>query len=129
LKTSEISNEVKKLILDHINSVEMLEVLLLLNGQPNRSWTAADVSAELRTDIHSAERRLQDLSSKHLILSLSHSSNKEYRFDSQNGELDRIVGDLRSAYKVRKFTVIDLIFSKPLDAIQTFADAFKFKKE
>ena len=35
---------VRSFILEHINSVEQLEVLLLLKNQPDREWTAEAVS-------------------------------------------------------------------------------------
>ena len=31
-------------------------------------------------------------------------------------------------YRTRRFTVMNVIFSKPAESIRTFADAFKIKK-
>lgn len=127
LEDSGISAELKRFILNNIDSIELLEVLLLLRKDSKRSWTAAEVSSELRTDPKSAQRRLNYLSMKNLAV--VEGSVGSFRYQPITEELSKMVFQLDSAYRERKFSVINLIFSKPIDRIHVFADAFDFRKE
>ena len=44
-------------------------------------------------------------------------------------ELDQAVVRLAKDYAERRVTVITLIFSKPVDKLRTFADAFRLRKD
>ncbi len=65
--SSGISRAVEQFIHDNINSVEQLEVLLLLAADPQREWTATRVSQELRIQPESAANRLADLHSRGIL--------------------------------------------------------------
>jgi hypothetical protein len=121
-----IRDDVAQLIWQHINSIEHLEVLLLLFRNPQKAWTADDVSKELYTTPESAARWLSELHSSRLVV-LDDTINRCYRFDA--GVNDVAVSNLAAAYKERRVRIINMIISKPLDQIRSFADAFKFKKK
>lgn len=120
--------EVRRLIIEHINSVEQLEVLLLLSGSPERGWDAEAVSKALYTQPEAAAMRLADLRVRGL-LSLVEGSERLYRYHPSTPELDRLVSSLARVYRERRVAVITLIYSKPLDQVQAFADAFRLRKE
>lgn len=117
----------RRLIADHIDSVEQLEILLLLYQHPERSWSAESVARELRISAMSAGDRLKDMA-RAGILSKVQGAEGEYRYepDPQMGEA---VAGLATAYSERRVTVINLIFSKPVDKIRTFADAFRLRRD
>lgn len=123
-----ISQEVKDFIAAHINSVEQLEVLLLLRIHADQEWSADTLAKELRIDASWAATRLADLSTRGL-LAVRETSESLYLFNPKTPELRRIVGDLALTYTERRVAVINLIYSKPLDNIRVFAEAFRFKKE
>lgn len=123
---SGVPRHVEQFIADHINSVEQLEVLLLLHGRASEEWTAATVARELYIDPGSAGRRLADWHARGL-LSVSEAPDPSYRFAPQDSELRRTVRDLASTYAERRVTVTNLIFSKPTDHISVFADAFRIR--
>lgn len=132
--SSSLPADVQKLIIDHISSVEQLEVLLLLyrsamkEGSATAEWSAMAVGRELRIDVGSASDRLADLAARG-FLSARGSQDLLYRYDPKNTDLDRAVGGLDRCYPEQRVTVINLIFSKPIDKIRTFADAFKLKED
>jgi hypothetical protein len=126
--TDGIPEDVKRFIAEHVDSVEALEVLLLLKNNPDKEWRAEDVSRELYTQPESAAMRLAELESIDL-LAVRDESGLLYRYSPGTGTLDQTVSGLSRAYKERRVTVISLIFSKPIDKIRTFADAFKIKRE
>ena len=123
---SGIPGHVERFITDHINSVEQLEVLLLLHDRASEEWTGATVAKELYIDPNSAERRLADWHARGL-LSASEAPDPSYRFAPQDSEFRRTVRDLASTYSERRVTVTNLIFSKPTDHISVFADAFRIR--
>lgn len=117
--------EVRRLVATHIQSVEQLEVLLLLCRERDRDWTAEQVAAELRIDSGSAGARLEDLRARGFVECAS----ERYRFQTKSPELSRSVEALAEAYRERRVSLINLIFSKPVDKVRLFADAFKLWKD
>lgn len=114
-----LSEEVKKFITEHINSFEQLEGLLLLHSHPQQEWTAQEVSQELHLSQASAAMRLV----------AREASEPLYRYHPQKPDFEPTVDSLAKLYPDYRFTVINLIFSKPLDKIKTLADAFKFRED
>lgn len=123
-----ISEEVRRFISEYIDSVELLEVLLLLRRDPTREWSAETVSREIRSNPTSVTTRLNNLRSRGL-LSVREAPAPLYRYQPKTGELDLAIKGLAEAYAERQARVIDLIFSKPIDILRHFSDAFKFKKD
>lgn len=123
----DIPQEIKDFIVKHINSVEQLEILLLLQGSPAREWSARDVAQELRSDTHSVAARLADLHARG-FLRCQEASAPGYGFNP-DGQQAQLVAKLASVYAQRRMAVINLIFSKPIDKIRVFADAFNLRKD
>ncbi|MFE8604805.1 hypothetical protein [Archangium violaceum] len=128
MRAGDLPEAVRRLIADHIDSVEQLEILLLLQQHPERSWTAELVARELRISPLSAGDRLKDMA-RSAILSRLQGSEAEYRYAPVSPEMVEAVAGLATAYSERRVTVINLIFSKPVDKIRTFADAFRLRRD
>lgn len=124
---SDRTKEVNNFVIEFFDSVEQLEVLLLLRDHKNKQWSAAAVSNELRSAPESVAKRLNDLYLKKL-LSLKPGQENIYCYEPQTERLTSLVDALAEAYRVRRFAIINLIFSKPPDVIRNFAEAFKIKK-
>lgn len=123
-----ISADVRRFISAYIDSVELLEVLLLLRASAEREWSADSVSGELRSNPASVAKRLTDLCERGLV-SMRESAPPLYAYHPGTAELDSAVKGLAQAYAERRTRVIDLIFSKPIDTLRHFSDAFKFRKD
>ncbi len=124
---SELPNGVSRFITHHIHSVEQLEILLLLHRHPERAWSADAVARELRIAPESAGERLEGMV-HHRLFVRQGVSPKEYRYGPENMKLDDTVRDLAAEYMKRRVMVINLIYSKPIHKIRTFADAFRLTK-
>ena len=122
-----ISEEERRFITDHINSVEQLEVLLFLYNNASKEWSAAEVGHKLRIDQGSAAGRMADLHSQGLLVSIS-SQPPLYRYNPKTSDLDRAVSSMSRTYSKHRYSVINLIFSKPIDKIRTFSDSLKPEK-
>lgn len=123
-----ISDELKGFIHRNINSVEQLEVLLLLFQEPARVWTPQEIAQRLYSQPESVAMRLADLCDKNLCL-LGDRNSQQYQYRSGDALQDRLVADLRRAYEVRRVTVINLIFFQPGDPISIFSDAFRLRRD
>jgi hypothetical protein len=124
-----IPKRVQDFIAQHIGSVAHLEILLLMRQRRSEHWSAATVSAELRTSVDAAADILNDLHASNQLV-VSHGSPATYTYRPAPGSPDdTVVAELAKAYAERRFTVIDLIFSKPLKRVQLFADAFRLWKD
>jgi predicted ArsR family transcriptional regulator len=123
----EISRDVDQFIRDHINSVEQLEVLLLLMENAQQEWSAAQVAQKLYRQPVSIAGHMDALRAAGL---LTKTQGKEilYRYAPHSRTMESTVSSLDRAYRERKDTVIRLIFSRPPDALRSFSDAFKFRK-
>jgi hypothetical protein len=128
VSTSGISEEVKRFVYEHIESVEQLEVLLLLRSTAPAEWTAESVARELRIAAPSAAIRLDDLASRDLLI-VTGPSRSVYRYEPAGVDRDRVLRALADAYSTHRVSLITLIFSKPSDTIRSFADAFKIWKK
>jgi hypothetical protein len=128
LHESGLPEEVRRFIAHHIESVEQLEILLLLYKRPGQAWSSEAVSQELRIDAKSAGERLEDMAHDGLLRRQGRSP-CEYQYGPENSKLEDAVRGLAAGYAERRVTVINLIFSKPIDRIRTFADAFRLRKD
>lgn len=124
MANDEIPASVRRFLDENINSVEELETLLLLFGQPKKEWTAEDVSRELYTSIDAARKKLAHLQGRGLA---SKTSESHFTYSPVSEFVGRNVENLAQLYKTRRVTIITLIYSKPSDQIRDFSDAFRLK--
>lgn len=122
-----LPQHVLNFVRDYIESVEQLEILLLLFHRQDRGWTEEEVAKELRCSQLSAGKRLAQFAQKHILI--FDQSLKSYRYSSAEETITTPISALAAAYQVRRVAIIDLIFSKPIDKIQVFADAFKLRED
>ena len=126
---AEIPDYVTEFIGDHVDSVELIDVLLLLKRNRAREWTAEEVSQRLYTTPKSASNRLEALRASGIAAGDDKAQLTTYRYAPRDGNVDRAVNGLEEAYGARRTTVINLIFSKPTEKIRTFADAFRIRED
>lgn len=125
---SDIPEDIRRLIVEGIDSVEQLQVLLLMHEQPSRAWLVKDFTAELRSSDCSIQKRLVDLYSRK-ILRRDLGDEDPHTYVPFSPELEPVIQKLAEFYKQRPNRVIDLIYSQPHEALRAFADAFKIKKD
>jgi hypothetical protein len=118
------SNSFRRFVNRYITSVEQIEVLLILRANPERTWTINEISAILRSSANSILSRLTVLERSRFAAGDPQSG---YRYTA-NGTLDEQVQELEREYGLRRFSVIELVFSKP-DAARSFAEAFRLREE
>lgn len=128
MSEKDFSEELEKFIAAEIASLEQLEILLLLSGNPHKWWTATGVYEVVKSSIHSVRDRLNEMVARG-ILRQEGEGERQFQFGPSNEALWRITSELRDAYKERSVKVVQAIYSKPPDAVQEFARAFRVRKD
>jgi hypothetical protein len=116
---------VRRLLAEHVDSIEMLESMLLLRRLRPAALTADELSTRLYTSPRSAAMRLDDLQSAGLATRAGEGAAATYTYASDSGDLDRAIADLEQIYAQRRTSVINFIYARPSSRIRTFADAFR----
>jgi DNA-binding Lrp family transcriptional regulator len=119
---TDIPTHVRELILRHIESVQQVEILALLSGDADRSWTAASISRSL----HIAQEPCGKWIDRFVAAGILVGEDEGVRF-AAGGKRSRAAVDLVDLYSRRRTTVIEAIYNKPGTAIQSFSDAFRLR--
>ena len=122
----EVSPELREFIAEQVGSIAQLELLLLLAADPARRWTAEEAATALYIAPDAAYGFLEGMRIRGLLETVSQPD--DFRFAPQNREWSALVSKLALLYKERRLTVINLIFSHPVDKLHSFADAFRFRR-
>ena len=119
-----IPDPAQELIVRHIHSVAQLEVLLYLRGLNGAVATVQSVGREQKIGEDMASDLLTDLAGRGFL------AEKDEGFVySPKRALASQVDALAGAYATYRVTIINLIFSKPSEGVQSFADAFRLRKD
>jgi hypothetical protein len=124
---AELPGDVERFIADHFDSIERLEILLLLRNRRPRDFAPAEVTAELRLGPASAPGQLAELARRGFVVAAGEPP--RYRYAPDGSEKERLMNDLDRCYAERRVTVITQIFSPRGDPVRSFADAFKLRRK
>lgn len=126
MRQAEITHDVKRFITEHVRSAEQLDILLLLHADPEKRWTAGQVSGAVFTVPTSAAMRLETLAARGFLGS-SGGADPQYWYAPASAEQRAGVDALAAAYRADRVAVINLVFAGPPDSVKTFADAFRLR--
>lgn len=115
------SAEIEELVRVYIDSLEELEILLLLRADPAKEWSDEDVNASIRSSITSVGARLKKLKASGFLVE---STDGRFRFLPRDEKSQRAAELLADGYRERRRKVIEMIFTKPIQSIRSFSDAF-----
>jgi hypothetical protein len=123
----EFPTDIRQFIADNIDTVAQLELLLLLRSESGRMWTAEEAGKALYSAVDVTALQMVDLQQKRLLASGAAPNTFVYRPESP--EMVRLVNRLADLYRERRVAVITAVYTKPIDKIRSFADAFRLRKE
>lgn len=118
--------DVQAFVTDHIDSIEQLEVLLLLCKEPERVWSLEQLSSELRGSPRSIRRRLDDLCAMKLA-QLTTGTPDTFRYQPDDERKAATVAALAGLYRTYRVAITELIFRSSKSKMLTFARAFRIK--
>jgi DNA-binding IclR family transcriptional regulator len=121
-----LPEDVHRFLHQNIESVEQLEVLLLLWRTPERGWTSDEVATAVYSHPSSVVRRLAMLYGQGLLREREAGC---YQYAPRTPELHDTVSRLDRMYRERRVAVITLIASKPIENVRAFSDAFRIRRK
>lgn len=124
----DFSNDVKQFIEQNVESLAQLEMLLLMRQDPGRAWDAAEIAKALYIPPEMAESFLLDFTRRGYIQT-NLPTTMRFVYGPLDENLSRLIDEVVTAYQERRVAITSLIYSKPLNKVQTFADAFRLRKE
>jgi len=116
-----LPSDVESFISYCIDSVEQVDILLLLSATRDRDWTIEELSEHLRSSVRSVGLRLGSLVAHGLVSR----NGMSFRYAASPSD-DALVQRLASVYTERRSAVINGIFSDRPDPMRSFAEAFRF---
>jgi hypothetical protein len=120
--------DVERFIDRNIESVEQLEVLLLLHHSADRFWSVDQVASELGLSPISTAPILDQLCARNL-LDVKTTSDVMFCFKPTSDELRRGTKQLADAYRVARLAVLGKVAGRSRSAVRDFAAAFKLTKD
>jgi hypothetical protein len=119
----DIPDDVRRFVAAHIDSVSMLDVLLLLRAAPEKVWSVPETARALVSTDAMALTNLQRLRAEGLAAAESDG------FRYAPGREAEAVESLADCYARRRHTVIALIYGSDLRQATTLADAFSLRRK
>jgi len=126
MSSSPLPGELKTFLATHIHSIEQLEILCLFVESPGKEWHEEEVYRKIQSTRESVSANLQSLADSRLLL---RPGGGGCRLSAEDSELSRLAAELVKTYRSRHVSVIEAIYQRPLDPIQTFSDAFQLRKK
>ena len=121
-----MDKDVALFLQDSFRSVWSVELLLLLHGQPDRTWTTQQLVSELRSSEAVVQQGISDLSAAGLVVMDNQS---EVRFAPASSDLRTLVERLAETYRVMPSAVRRLVILRPTETLRRFSDAFRIVKD
>jgi hypothetical protein len=128
MSQSRILKEVKEFIARYLPSVEHLEVFMLLQQNPARSWSPADVAAELAIPDHAAAGVLERLASDN-FLDIRILKDVVYRFNPVSPALAEVAARCADTYRRERILLTKLATAAATGPMHDFADSFRLKRD
>jgi hypothetical protein len=120
-----LSDALQHFIRTTVGSAWALELLLLMSRERDRLRTPDELNRELRGSLALVLEILGRFSHAGLV----REEGGGFRYAPASDELAALVNELEAEYAARPLTVFKAIVAAPNEKIQTFADAFKVKKD
>ncbi len=127
MNTYTVPESVRSFILQYVDSVELLQVLLLLHRKPEKAWTLEEVEHEIRSSQSAIQKRLNDLYSRKVLQ--KEEGDSLHRFKPYSAEIAAEISAVADFNQTHGSRVIELIYSRQNETLMNFANAFKVKKD
>ena len=121
-----LSQELERFLRTSIRSVWEIELLLLLRKEPTRPWRMPELVRQLRASSLVVSDALVALQRIDLV---ARDPEDRFIYRPATAELTEIADDLAANYASAPASIMNVIWSTPATNIQTFADAFRLRKD
>jgi hypothetical protein len=123
-RPTEVAEPVRRFVERQLESVEQLEIVLLLRREQSRFWDPRAVAMTLQIVERRTAENLEALASRGL-LDVRIGTQVTYRYSPATPELARGMDRVAAAYSEHRVAVLALLMSRGRRSLRDFADAFR----
>lgn len=116
-----IASEVAALLRDRIESLEQLELLLLLRRRASESWAPDKAGAELGLAVPMATQALEHLVRGGLVVERTTATGRAFRYAPMSAALVEAAGELAQAYVEHRGEVMRLLSANAVARVRAAA--------
>jgi hypothetical protein len=111
--------DMRQFLFDHVATYDELEVLLLLQGQPELDWTIKTAAQELGLLGEACQVALENLAARGLLALGGNPTT--FRYAPASKELGDAAERLQRAYLKDRFTIVQLMTTNAMDRVRAAA--------
>jgi hypothetical protein len=123
-----LPDELQRLIYEHLPTMDHVELLVFLVRAAPEPRDLPEIVSRVAAHNETIGSKLEELVKSGLVAAEREGDVRRYRYAPAGLKQRFAVEALLEAYEKRQVTLIRLIYERPTDAAQQFADAFLFKK-
>jgi hypothetical protein len=129
----DVPADVQRFLQEHVESLEQLEILVLLQRRAELAWSALDVAEELRIRDSVAEEELRRLSARGLLAAAGSNAGLRFRYLPRSEALAQMTRRLVETYGTQRVAIMRLMTANAIQrlrsgALGVFSNAFVFGK-
>jgi hypothetical protein len=129
----EVPADLQSVLQEYFESLEQLEILVLLLRRPDSAWTALEVADELHIRESVAEEELRRLCDHGVLAFAGSASDPRFRYAPTSKVLDGTLQRLVETYGAQRVAVMRLMTANSIQrlrsgALGAFSNAFVFRK-
>jgi hypothetical protein len=120
----DLPEPIRRFILEHLPSVERLEILLLLFDRPAQPWSLDELERHIRSTRESVAQNVAAL----VAAQLATADGQRFRLNAAAPSMAETVPQLAALYRLRRVAIIEAIYSERQGTFRSFSEAFKLGK-
>ena len=129
----EVPADLQRFLHEYLESLEQLEILVLLRQRPDYGWSAVEVADELRIRDSVAEEELRRLCDRGVLTFVGSASNPRFRYGPSSETLAQMTRRLVETYGAQRVAIMKLMTANAIQrlragALGMFSNAFVFRK-
>ena len=123
-----LPSDVVQFVNENIDSIEQLELLVMLIDTSHRYWDAASAGRALGVNPGKTLRDLERLATRNL-LAVNLGNDVSYRFEPGSSRLRATTEVFAAAYRNNPRALFRLVAERQTRAVRDFADAFRIRRK
>lgn len=134
MAADDLPEGVQKLLRDHIESYEQLELLLFLRTERDHPWTVEALTVPFRIPASLASLALDELQRAGFLEARALGARTQYVYVAQSDHVEATLQSLAQAYREHPIPILKQMSANAIErvrtaALRTFADAFLLSKD